>query len=77
MRIYIILTNSKLEKSEKYKKEYTLIVKLLGYKEVLPYIQYGINRFIWLDSKSYDVFYTYLKLVKKLYKNPELEIEIR
>lgn len=77
VRIYVMLTDFKLEKCKKYKKEHALIIKLLGYKEVLPYIQYGINRFIWLDNKSYDVFYSYLKLVKKLYKNPELEIEIR
>lgn len=52
-----------------------LILHLLQYKELEPYM-FGWNRYIWRDPKAHNQFGEYLKLIKKIYKKPRLEIEV-
>ena len=64
---------------QKHKKNEQLklnvLLNLLQYKELKPYL-FGLNRYIWNDSNAHKQFCKYLKLVKKMYKKPRLEIEV-
>ena len=58
------------------RKRFELEFKLVGGSSVLPYL-FHEGRFIWKDDKADDAFDKYQTIVKKLYTNPQLEIEIR
>lgn len=53
-----------------------IILTILGCRKLQPYL-YSWNRFIWKDEKSHELFWEYLRLHDRLYKNSKLEIEIR
>ena len=42
------------------------MLKCLGYSDISTYVEWGMNRFIWKDEKSYDLFDRYVKLYHKL-----------
>lgn len=58
-------------------KRQQFVLKCLGYGDVAPYLEWGLNRYIWKDSDSYVLFFKYIKLYRKLFKNSRLEIEIK
>ena len=57
------------------KKKSELEFLLVGGRQVLPYL-WSINRFIWKDKKADMVFLQYQKVLRRIYVNPKLEIEI-
>lgn len=58
------------------KKKYELEFRLMGGSEVLPYLFY-IHRFHWKDENADKIFLKYQVILQKIYKYPQLEIEIR
>ena len=57
------------------KKKSELEFLLAGGKQVLPYL-WSINRFIWKDKRADMVFLQYQKVLRRIYVDPKLEIEI-
>lgn len=53
----------------------SVILTLTGMKHLFPYLA-GLNRYIWKDKKGHNYFADYMKLVSKMYKKPQLEIEV-
>ena len=73
-RICAIFTRkTKLAKSDKTRY---CFFKLIGAKELLPYVGNEWNRYFWRDEKAHDAFPKFLRLHKLLYTRSELEIEI-
>lgn len=68
---------SLLGKDAKYrgKKRYELEFILAGGRKVIPYL-WSSNRFIWKDNRADQVFQQYQKVLKRIYVDPKLEIEI-
>lgn len=58
-------------------KRVAIILSLLRNEDLLPYVSYGLNRYIWKDDMAHILFERYTKLYRRLYKNSEFEIEIK
>ena len=56
--------------------EVAVILLLTGYRRLRPYL-FRMNRYMFLDARAHQLFPAYLDLMRKLYKDPRLEIEIR
>ncbi len=56
--------------------EVAVILLLSGYWRLRPYL-FRMNRYMFLDVRAHQLFPDYLRLMSKLYKDPQLEIEIR
>lgn len=52
-----------------------ILLILFGEKKLIPYL-YNLNRFMWKDSESHDIFNEYVSFYRKIYKNANLEIQI-
>ena len=57
------------------KKKSELEFLLAGGRQVLPYL-WSIDRFIWKDKRADIVFLQYQKVLRRIYIDPKLEIEI-
>lgn len=58
-------------------KRVALMLRLLRHEDLLPYLSYGLNRYIWKDETAHVLFERYSKLYRRLYRNSEFEIEIK
>lgn len=72
----IILTTFGYNQKDAEQKKMWLLLKILGEVELHPYLE-GWNRYVWKDEKAHALFYKYISLYKRLYKNAKLEIEIK
>lgn len=55
---------------------FPIVLKLTGNAKFVPYVYYW-NRYMFLDTKSHMLFSEYFELIKTLYKDARLEIEIK
>ena len=69
-------TISILVKPIKHLSTIEIILYMLGYKSLIPYV-WGWNRYIWKDEESHDLFWIYHEIHKKLFVNNDFEIEIK
>lgn len=58
-------------------KRVAIVLSLLRNEDLLPYVSYGLNRYIWKDDMAHILFERYTKLYRRLHKNSEFEIEIK
>lgn len=52
-----------------------IILRLTGFSSLSPYLR-GLNRFMWIDSAAHTLFDNYKKFINRIYRNPNLEIEV-
>lgn len=55
---------------------YSLFLQFIGKNTFVPYT-HRLNRYMFLDAKAHVIFPLYVEFVKNLYKETQLEIEIR
>ncbi len=65
-----------ITKSRDRRKTFPMTLKLMGQGKFAPYVYYW-NRYMFLDEKSHLLFFSYYKFLQSLYKDIQLEIEIR
>lgn len=65
-RVYLLFCSNELDYNQKKLKSRQFMLKCLGYSDISTYVEWGMNRFIWKDEKSYDLFDRYVKLYHKL-----------
>lgn len=63
------------EKDVKRKRNHVILV-LLRAADIEPYVR-SWNWYQWTDEKSYELFWKYIRVHKKMFTNSELEIEIK
>lgn len=51
------------------------ILKRVNASELSPFL-FGMNRYLWKNAEAHKLFPKYVRIIKKLYKSPKLEIEI-
>ena len=69
--IHHIGTLLRLDRKQRLK----LLLVLLGQRRLIPYL-YEMNRFMWIDEQSHNVFQAYVSFYSKIYKNAKLEIQL-
>lgn len=52
-----------------------LTMSLMRSSRLSPYLA-GLNRFMWIDKNAHEQFGEYIRTIKRIYKNPKLEIEV-
>lgn len=57
------------------KQRLKLLLVLSGQRRLIPYL-YEMNRFMWIDEQSHNVFKAYVSFYSKIYKNAKLEIQL-
>ena len=57
------------------RRQFKLLLRLFGKKKLIPYL-FNINRFMWIDENSHDMFNDYVSFYHKIYNNAKLEIQI-
>ena len=73
---YIISTIAHLFKmNSSHSDKISLILKIENASGLAPYL-FGFNRFMWKDAKAHNYFHKYIQIIKRLYRSPQLEIEI-
>lgn len=60
---------------ERNKRRDNFEISLAGGRDVIPYL-FNRGRFIWKDDNADTKFIKYQKIIHRIYKNPQLEIEI-
>lgn len=74
--IYSRLLNlSGLNAAEIKRQRLNLEISLAGGKSAIPYL-FSMNRFIWVDEGADSAFIKYQQAIRKIFKDPHLEIEI-
>ena len=56
-------------------QQFKILLILLGKKKLIPYL-FNLNRFMWIDENSHDMFKEYVSFYHKIYNNAKLEIQI-
>ena len=59
--------------SDEFRKNW--ILRFFNATKLKPYLS-GLNRYIWRDKEAHNLFPFYLETLKKIYKDPKLEIEV-
>ncbi|WP_455536315.1 FAD-binding protein [Prevotella koreensis] len=67
----------KVRKNDLYKEKTEIACLLMNRKEISKFLPYGFNRYIWSSPRAHDLFDIYINTFKSIYKNAELEIEIK
>lgn len=63
------------DKNELHRLRGLFEIKLAGGGKCVPYL-WSVNRFMWNDEEADKQFLKYQKTLHRLYKSPQLEIEI-
>lgn len=71
------LTNPNMSSTALSKKKTVIACRLLNKDEISEFIPYGFNRYIWSSYSAHEYFDSYISLYKEIFKNAELEIEIK
>lgn len=74
--LYIEFFISKLTRTRDTRVNYPKVLKMIGKGRFSPYVYYW-NRYMFSDKRAHLLFPEYIQFVKSLYKDAELEIEIR
>lgn len=69
--VYHIGNLLKFDKRQRLK----LLLKIYGERKLVPYL-FELNRFMWTDKQSHEVFNQYVAFYRKIYKNAQLEIQL-
>lgn len=71
------LTHPTVPSSNLAKEKTYIACKLMRQRELAEYLPYGFNRYIWSSHSAHDRFDQYVSMYKKIFKDAELEIEIK
>lgn len=71
-----ILRIKKIDDKRRRKKRYEFELRLVGGKCAIPYL-FNLQRFMWLDENADNTFVIYQEAINRIFKNPELEIQIK
>ncbi|WP_230319696.1 UDP-N-acetylmuramate dehydrogenase, partial [Parabacteroides distasonis] len=71
-RVYYLLYHLKIHLTRRQITSF--ILKIVGHKELIPYLEWGWNRFIWKDESAFVLFNVYKKLYLSFFQNDRLEI---
>ena len=71
------LTSSNASPTSLSKKKTTIACRLLNKGEISEFLPYGFNRYIWSSYSAHEHFDSYISMYKEIFKNAELEIEIK
>ena len=71
-RVYYLLYYLKIHLTRRQITSF--ILKIVGHRELIPYLEWGWNRFIWKDDSAFVLFNAYKKLYLSFFQNDRLEI---
>lgn len=71
------LRHPSIPSSKLFKEKTVIACWLLNKKNISEFLPYGFNRYVWSSCSAHDLFDLYIKTYKEIYKNADLEIEIK
>lgn len=71
------LTHPTVPSSNLAKEKTYIACKLMRQRDLAEYLPYGFNRYIWSSLSAHNRFDQYVSMYKKIFKDAELEIEIK